>query len=248
MSSRVPLPLAPMSGPAASPRVFARDGFAGYVAHELRTPLATQRALLELGLADPSASVDDWREIGRDVLRACRQQERLLEACLVLSMSELGLPRREEVDLAVIAAGVLRTHDLRMLESLETLEPARTTGDPDLLERLAANLISNAIRHNIAGGQIEVATRTYAKRAVLSVANTGAPVPPRELPRLFQPFQRIESNPRSFGDGVGLGLAIVAAIAAAHNAFVGAETRPGGGLEVEISFPAALESGDVLAG
>jgi signal transduction histidine kinase len=229
--------------PVASPLTFAREGFAGYVAHELRTPLATQRALLELALADRNAEVADWREVGEDVLRACRQQERLLEACLVLSRSELGLRRSERVDLAVIAATVLRAHDLSGFESIEALEPASTTGDPDLLDRLVDNLIANAIRHNTAGGRIEVATGTRSKRAVLSVANTGPPVPSNQLARLFQPFERLESKPRSFHDGVGLGLAIVAAIAAAHNALVSAQARLHGGLEVDIGFPALNRSG-----
>ena len=72
-------------------------------------------------------------------------------------------------------------------------EPAWTTGDPDLLERLAANLVSNAIRHNIVGGRIEVATRAESGRAVLAVANTGPLIPAGELQRLFQPFQRFDT-------------------------------------------------------
>jgi len=237
MGGRVSLRAASTGEPTAAPRAFAREGFAGYVAHELRTPLATQRALLELALADPNAKVADWREIGEDVLRACTQQERLLEACLALARSESGLRRSEQVDLAVIAAAALRAHDLGMLESVAVCEPASTTGDPDLLDRLVANLISNAIRYNVASGRIEVATRTQSTRAVLTVSNTGPLVPTHELPRLFQPFQRLESNSRLFRDGVGLGLAIVAAIAAAHNALVSAQARPGGGLEIEVSFP-----------
>jgi signal transduction histidine kinase len=237
MSGHVQPRAVPTRQTVGVPRISAREAFAGYVAHELRTPLATQRSLLELALADPNAKVSDWRDIGADVLRACRQQERVLEACLALSFSETGLHRREEVDLAVIAAAALNAHDLSMLESVEAFEPALTTGDPDLLARLAANLISNAIRYNIPGGRIEIATGTHSKRAVLSVANTGPPVPTDELPRLFQPFQRIGSNTGSYRNGVGLGLAIVAAVAAAHNAVLRAGTRLGGGLEVEISFP-----------
>src|SRR5579864_1858096 len=99
------------------------------VAHELRTPLATQRALLELALADPSADVVTWREIGEDVLGACNQQERLLEACLTLARSR-GVPARcETADLAVIAAEALRAHDLSELERVVVLEPAWTTGE-----------------------------------------------------------------------------------------------------------------------
>ena len=210
------------------------EHFAAYVAHELRTPLATQRALLELALADPDADVASWREIGEDVLGACRQQERLLEACLTLARSQGRKQRCEPVDLAAITAEALRAHDLSGLKRVVVLEPARTTGDADLLERLASNLVSNAIRHNVAGGRIEVATRTESGRAALSVANTGPLVPAAELQRLFQPFQRLNSNP---GDGVGLGLAIVQAIADLHDAIVTAQAPTGGGLGIDVAFP-----------
>jgi signal transduction histidine kinase len=115
-----------------------RGRLAGYLAHELRTPLATQRALLELALADRNADVAGWREVGEDVLRACRQQERLLEACLALARSELGPQRSDPVDLGTIAANALRAYDLSALETIAKFEPAWTSGDPDLLERLVA--------------------------------------------------------------------------------------------------------------
>jgi signal transduction histidine kinase len=224
---------------SVAPRAF--DGgelFAACVAHELRTPLATQRALLELALADPNPDLASWRETGEDVLAACRQQERLLEACLTLARSKDGLQHREPVDLAAITAEALRTHDLSRLESVVSLERAWTSGDPDLLERLVANLVSNAIRHNTADGRIEVATRLESGRAVLSVANTGPPIPARQVQGLFHPFQRLNPNPKSFGDGVGLGLTIVQAIANAHRAHIGPRARRGGGLEIQISFRA----------
>jgi signal transduction histidine kinase len=214
------------------------DRFAAYVAHELRTPLATQRALVELALADPRANVATWREIGEDVLGACRQQERLLEACLVLTRSKGRAQRCEPVDLAAIAAGALRAHDLRGLHPVAVLEPAWTTGDPDLLERLAANLVSNAVHHNITGGRVEVATGADPGRAHLVVANTGPLVPEAELQRLFQPFQRLDSHLGPAAGGVGLGLAIVHAIADAHAALVSARTRAGGGLGIDVAFPA----------
>jgi signal transduction histidine kinase len=214
------------------------ERFAAYVAHELRTALATQRALLELALADPRADVATWREIGEDVLGACRQQERLLEACLTLARSRGGPRRCEPVDLAAIATEALRAHDLSGLASVVALEPAWTSGDPGLLERLAANLVSNAIRHNTVGGRIEVATRSGAGRAVLCVANTGPQIRACELQRLFEPFERLNSSPRTFSDGAGLGLAIVKAIAAAHSAPVTARARAGGGLGISVAFAA----------
>jgi signal transduction histidine kinase len=219
----------------------SRERFAACVAHELRTPLATQRALLEVALADPDADAASWREIGEHVLDACRQQERLLEACLALARSRSRLQRREPVDLAAMTAGVLEAQDLSGLERVIVLEPAWTTGDPDLLERLAANLVSNAIRHNTASGRIEVATRGASGRAQLTVANTGSFVPAAEVQRLFQPFQRLNSNSRSSSDGAGLGLAIVQAIADAHDAIVTAQARTGGGLEIEVVFPLPTE-------
>ncbi len=215
------------------------ERFAAYVAHELRTPLATQRALLELALADPNTDAAGWREIGEEVLCACRHQERLLEACLALARSQ-GRPERcEPVEIAAIADEALRAHDLSGLERVVVLEPAWAAGDPDLLERLAANLVSNAIRHNIAGGRIEVATRTESGCAHLSVANTGPLIPAGELRRLFQPFQRLALHSADTPDGVGLGLSIVQAIADAHDATVVARARIGGGLGIDVAFPSA---------
>jgi signal transduction histidine kinase len=204
-----------------------------YAAHELRTPLATQRALLELALADPYADVATWREIGEDVLGACKQQERLLEACLTLARSRSKPPRRESVDLAAIAGDALHAHDGCSLTTVVALEPARTTGDPNLVERLVANLVSNAIRHNLPDGRIAVSTRTASGRAVVSIANTGPLIAPAELPHLFQPFRRLGSRA-----GLGLGLAIVQAIADAHDAVVTARARAGGGLGIDVAFPA----------
>jgi signal transduction histidine kinase len=222
-------------------RAEGEERFAAYIAHELRSPLAAQRALLELALTDPLADTASWRIVAEDVLDACMEQERLLKACLALARSRCALTRHDPVDLAAITAEALRAHDLCGLESVVALEPAWTTGDPSLVERLAANLVSNAIRHNVVGGRIEVETRAESGRAVLMVANTGPLVPAADVQRLFQPFQRLNSNPRSFSDGVGLGLAIVKAIADVHDAIVTATARVGGGLEIHVSFPRPLK-------
>lgn len=215
-----------------------RESFATYAAHELRTPLAAQRALLELALADANTDAAAWREIGEDVLRACRQQERLLESCLTLARSRADLRRREPVDLAGFTAEALRAHDPGELERVAILEQARTSGDPGLVELLVANLVSNASRHNVVGGRIEVGTRTESGRAVLSVVNTGPQIPTGEIARLFQPFERLTSTSTFPGDGFGLGLTIVRAVADAHEALVTARAQVGGGLRVDVSFPA----------
>ncbi len=165
--------------------------FAAYLAHEVRTPLATQRALLELALADPHADATSWREIGVDVLDACKQQERLLDACVALARSQSGLARCERLDLGSIVSDLLGDRDLGELTARSTLESAPITGDPILIERLVDNLLANAVRHNKPGGWVEVTTRQSGTTSWFTVENTGPPIPARELTRLFEPFHQV---------------------------------------------------------
>jgi signal transduction histidine kinase len=218
--------------------VQAQQRFLVYAAHELRGEISLQLTLAEATLADPNADTAALREMGEGVVAACWRQERLLEALLTLARSECGHLRREPVDLAGTAAEVLRAHDHHGLRSTMALEPARTTGDPQLVKRLVANLVANAVRHNIPGGRLDVLTYSAAGRATFTIANTGPVIPSGEIQRLFQPFHRHNSHACSATDGVGLGLAIVQAIADAHEATLTAQARSAGGLGIDVSFPA----------
>ena len=100
-----------------------------------------------------------------------------------------------------------------------------------------ANLMDNALRHNAAGGRIEIATTATAGQATITVRNTGPVIPPDEVERLFQPFQRLGIQRIRQTDGHGLGLAIVRAIASAHGATLIPHARPEGGLNIEVNFP-----------
>ena len=131
--------------------------------------------------------------------------------------------------------------DAAQLDLTARIEPAEAAGDPGLAERLVANLVDNAIRYNTTGGQVEIGTGTRAGRAYLTVTKTGPVIPPDQLGRLFQPFQRMDPARRSPG-GLGLGLAIVSAIAAAHGADLQAVTRTAGGLAIEVLFPPVPQS------
>jgi signal transduction histidine kinase len=175
--------------------------------------------------------------MGADVLATGKRQEQLIDALLTLSRSQSGLDRNEPVDRAAIAASTLHSFDVDGLTVETTFEPARTAGDLYLVERLVANLIDNAVRHNVPNGRIELTSRTAAGRAVLTVMNTGSVIPAGELPRLFQPFQRLDGQRTNSADGIGLGLSIVEAIADAHHATLTARPQPKGGLLVEVSFP-----------
>jgi signal transduction histidine kinase len=210
--------------------------FVANASHELRTPLTAERAVLQVALADPDATVDSLRAAGQEVLALGRSQERLIEALLTLASSERGLDRREPFDLAEIAGHVVtsRAADARRggIQVDVALAAALGHGDPSLVESLVANLVDNAVRHNRSGGRVEVTTTTVDGQARLTVRNTGPVVPPEELGRLFEPFQRL--GRQRVGDGHGLGLAIVRAIAAVHHASLHAQPLPEGGLDIRV--------------
>ncbi|TWP37220.1 sensor histidine kinase [Leekyejoonella antrihumi] len=217
----------------------AQRHFVANASHELRTPLAGQRTLLQVALADPDADAQSLRAVCEEALQLGGQQERLIEALLTLATSERGVERWEPVDLAEITGSVLAARqDAARHERLHiatTLNAAPTTGDPRLVASLVANLIDNALRHNVDDGHVSITTDSTPEQAVIKVSNTGPAIAGQEIERLFQPFQRTGAN-RVQHDGHGLGLAIVSAIAEAHAAALNAEPRPHGGLDVEVRF------------
>jgi signal transduction histidine kinase len=223
--------------------------FVANASHELRTPLARSRTMLEVALRDPGADAESLRATCRRVLVAGEEQERLLEALLTLARGQRGLDRRAPVDLAAVTRDVLAARGTEIaasgLEMAVTLEPALLAGDRALTERGVANLIDNALRHNVPGGAVCVTVGTESGQAVLTVANTGPDVPPAEVGRLLAPFERggtapsPRARPPASGDGLGLGLPIVQAIAAAHGAALTIAARPEGGLAAELAFPSA---------
>jgi signal transduction histidine kinase len=228
----------------------AQRQFVANASHELRTPLTLERTLVEVALADPDATVESLRETCERVLVAGEQQERLIEALLTLSRSQRGLDYHEPFDLGAVAAEVLEARrpdaERRELHLAAALESAPTSGDRRLGERLVANLVDNAVRHNVPSGRIDVTTGTKDGRAILTITNSGPVVPPHELDRLFQPFQRLVANrDNGQGDGLGLGLSIVQAIATAHDATLIPRAQTEGGLAIEVSFPSTGRAGSV---
>ena len=218
----------------------AQRWFTANASHELRTPLTRERALLQVTRADPAATTSTWQAVSRELLASNAEQERLIEALLTLASSEAGPGEHEPADLAAITSAALaaaRPAISRLgLHLQAAIQPAALDGDPLLIQQLAANLIDNAVRHNIPGGDIQITTGTSRGGAVLSVTSSGQIIPAADVDRLFQPFQRL--GPRSAGrDGHGLGLSIVRAVAAAHAAAITAQPRPGGGLAIDVAFP-----------
>jgi signal transduction histidine kinase len=215
--------------------------FVANASHELRTPLTAQRAVLQVALADPNPTVESLRAACQEVIALGAAQERLIDSLLTLARSEQGLERHEPIDLAEIAADVVRSRrpdaEQRAVQIDTSLATAPTTGDRGLVESLAANLVDNAVRHNVRGGRVEVATGAAGTATRLRVGNTGPVIAPDELGRLIEPFRRRTGDRTGHPDGHGLGLAIVRAIATAHRAGLELHTRADGGLDIEVSFP-----------
>jgi signal transduction histidine kinase len=106
---------------------------------------------------------------------------------------------------------------------------------------MVANMVDNAVRHNVDDGWIRVRTGARNGHAFLEIANSGSHVPEAGVPALFEPFQRGEGRTRT-GDGVGVGLSIVQSVALAHGARVVATSRAEGGLSVCIELPHRVEA------
>jgi signal transduction histidine kinase len=231
--------------------------FIANASHELRTPLAVMRAVVDVVLGNPGSTPGELRGMAADIRAEVDHAEHLIGALLILARNERGLTVREQVDLATAAEDVLDSAvldsavlDSAVLDSAAlnnaalgdlrvhaTLEPAVISGDPVLTERLVANLVDNAARYNVAGGDIWVTTGTTAGSSQLTVANTGPVVSLADAGRIFQPFQRL--NDRTSHEGFGLGLAIVASITVIHGGTVTARPRDEGGLFVTVTIPSA---------
>ncbi len=213
--------------------------FVANASHELRTPLTVMRTELEVTLADPDASNAELRAMAVAVHEAVDRTERLVQALLTLARSEGAVARRDPVDLAAAAKMALehtaRDADTAGLTVTADLHAAPVRGDRRLLERLVANLVENAVGHNRPGGRVSVTTATRNGQSVVDVVNDGDVLDPATLPRLLEPFQRIDRGAR--GDGAGLGLSIVRSVAHAHGGAVALAACPDGGLRATVTLP-----------
>jgi signal transduction histidine kinase len=220
--------------------------FVANASHELRTPLAVMRTEIDVTMADDEADVAEYRRMATVVRDASERANGLVDALLVLARSEAQagrrLNRKVPADLAAGARSALaavRSEAVRLkLEVRTALDPAPVVGDPGLLERLAGNLIENAVRYNHLHGRLWVRTGSDGGRVWLVVGNTGFEVDQADVPGLFEPFRR-GGRERTGARGSGLGLSIVRAVCDAHGGTVRAVAQPGGGLEVTVVLPAA---------
>ncbi|WMX44668.1 sensor histidine kinase [Streptomyces roseicoloratus] len=219
----------------------AQQRFVANASHELRTPLAINRTLLEVQLSDPAAPVE-LQQLGKTLLATNERSEQLVEGLLLLARSDNEIVERKPVDLAEVASRAMdqarAEADAKGVEFRGERGPAVVQGNGVLLERIALNLVQNAVRYNVPeDGWVEVATSTQNGFAVLEVSNTGPVVPAYEIDNLFEPFRRLRQERTGSDKGVGLGLSIARSVARAHGGRIIAEPREGGGLVMRVTLP-----------
>jgi signal transduction histidine kinase len=218
--------------------------FVANASHELRTPLMLIQTMLQVALADPGLTLDSLRSTCQDVIAVGKDQAQLIDALLILACSQRGLDHRDPVDVAAVVADALDSAEAAATSAGLTvdtiIQPALIAGDERLVRTLVTNLVNNAIRYNRPRGNIQILATTQAGRPLVRVTNTGPPVPGDQIDRLLQPFQRLNDQRSAGRDSLGLGLSIVAAIAAAHGATLSVHPQPAGGLTVDVAFPHSL--------
>jgi signal transduction histidine kinase len=224
----------------------SQKSFVANASHELRTPLAITRAAVEIQMHRKRPTESQWRAMADQVLSATERSDRLIGSLLLLARIERGSLVRETIDLARLLSDAVdevrplaKTAGIRLEISVAA---ASVEGDPDLLRRLIGNLLENAVRHNVEGGWVTAGVTRDEGQAVISVANSGPVLSPQMATEIFQPFKRGAGTRTGSAQGSGLGLSIVATIAAAHKGRVHARPLADGGLEVSVTLPAVASN------
>ena len=219
----------------------AQRRFAANASHELRTPLATMRASLDVAIAKPNPAASTVALADR-LRTQLDRVDHLLDGFLVLARAQHGvLADAAPVDLGDLIGAALRERSADVQTkrlSLTVDVPPRMAiqGSPALLARLVGNVVDNAVTHNEDDGWIVITGCASEEQTVLMVETGGRLLDQREVDRLTQPFERLGVERTGSS---GLGLSIVAAVAAAHGGRLALLARPGGGLRVSITLPVA---------
>jgi signal transduction histidine kinase len=224
----------------------AQRRFVANASHELRTPLATMRASLDVAVAKPEPVPAQTLTLAKRLRNELDQVDRLLDGLLVLARTQHGaLPDQTTLSLGQIVSAALADRAAAITARSLTVHDtggrhdAWLQGSQTLLRRMVDNVIDNAIRHNHDQGWIRVAIQADGTTARLGVETGGQVLDQRQVAQLAQPFRRLGADRTGSDHGAGLGLSIVAAIAAAHGGTLDLHARPEGGLRVSISLPQA---------
>jgi signal transduction histidine kinase len=220
----------------------AQRRFVANASHELRTPLTTMRASLDVAMAKPEPAPPQTVALAARLRAELDQVDRLLEGLLTLARAQhRTLPGHDMVSLGNAVSASLAVRADAIAASNLTVDHGGgdgvwVTGNQTLLGRMIDNVIDNAIGHNYDGGWIRVTTGSDGF-AWLMVETGGQVLDQRLVAQLAQPFRRLGADRTGSGQGAGLGLSIVSAIATAHGGVLDLQARPEGGLRVGIGLP-----------
>ncbi|WP_433330851.1 sensor histidine kinase [Spirillospora sp. CA-294931] len=221
----------------------AQRRFVANASHELRTPLATMRASLDVAMAKPDPVPPQTAALAGRLRTELDQVDRLLEGFLILARTQhTAVPDATSLSLTDLVSSALRTRAADAITRDLTVREhhngdATVHGNATLLSRMVDNLIDNAIRHNDHGGWINASTITDGSSVRLEIETGGRTLDPAQVAQLAQPFHRLGADRTGSDTGVGLGLSIVAAIAATHNGTLTLTARPEGGLKATVTLP-----------
>jgi hypothetical protein len=222
----------------------AQRRFVANASHELRTPLAMMRTSLDVALGKPSPVPPEVTVLAGKLSEGLDQADRLLEGLLLLARAQQGpLGEVADVSLAGLVVDALdaeRSEIARMgLAVQDNVEEVDVMGNGTLLARMVANVVDNAVRHNVPGGEVRISSERDGAKVRLVVESSGPAIDEQQAQQLGEPFYRLGSERVARGDGTGLGLSIVRAIAAAHGGLLVLHARPGGGLRAVLELSAA---------
>jgi PAS domain S-box-containing protein len=238
-----------MSGEHELERI--KGEFLANISHELRTPLTPIKGYAEM-LATAGLPVEKSAILGKGILDSTRRLERIVSLLIDYSAMEAGrlAPRATSVDVGALVArlteewaGKSPRHEV--ISSVATRVPA-VAGDERLLRRSLEEVIDNAVKFSPDGGPIRVDVRASNKSdgVEITISDRGIGISPEDVPRIFHDFQQLDgSETRTYG-GLGLGLAFVRRIIAAHNGNVSVESVLDRGTKLRISIPAARVPSD----
>ena len=223
----------------------AQRRFVANASHELRTPMAMMRTTLDVAIAKPGGVPAQTRELDAELRVDLDHADRLLEGFLTLARAQNGPPdKRAEVALRPLIDAALDARAAQIAANRLTVEThlaaVEVAGSPTLLVRMIENVIENAVRHNQPEGSIELTlARVDGQRARVIIDSSGPMLEQHAVAQLARPFKRLGEDRTGSQSGHGLGLSIVAAIAAAHDGSLDLHARAEGGLRVQITLPAA---------
>jgi two-component system heavy metal sensor histidine kinase CusS len=221
---------------------FARlNDFSSDLAHEMRTPISNLIGHTQVVLSR-SRTADDYRAALESNMEEFERLSRMVGDMLFIARADNAQMHinKRPVDLHAVALKMQQFYEPILADRELTLSiagAARIGADPLMVERAVSNLVSNAVRHADAGGEIAIRIDSRPPATTLAVSNVGAPIPPEVKERLFSRFAHADTNGRG-GDGIGLGLAIVQSIMKLHGGAVTVESRAERRTRFVLSFPA----------